>query len=82
VSAVRVDRDKDVPLIVIDRPEAANALSLEVLEELEAVIDQLEGDRGTRCVVLTRGRRPYLFRGRRYRSDARPVSRRRPSLRW
>ena len=53
MSAVRVERDGPVPLLVIDRQEAANALSLEVLDGLEAALDQLEGDRRTRCFVVT-----------------------------
>jgi isohexenylglutaconyl-CoA hydratase len=38
--------------VTINRPEARNALSDAVVEELEAVIDAIEGERGIRTVVL------------------------------
>jgi enoyl-CoA hydratase len=53
VSAVRVERHRDVAILVIDRVASANALNLEVLDRLETALDELENERGTRCVVVT-----------------------------
>ena len=42
-----------VLLIRLHRPDALNALSTALLEELSAALDSAESDEGVRCVVLT-----------------------------
>lgn len=44
--------ENNVAYVVIDRPQALNALNTVVLEELEEILEQMERDR-PRCVVLT-----------------------------
>jgi isohexenylglutaconyl-CoA hydratase len=38
--------------VTLNRPDARNAMTLELVEELEAVFEAVEGDRGVRTVVL------------------------------
>ena len=45
-------RDGHVALLRIDRPEARNALSPEVMEELASGLEQLDPDPEVRCVVV------------------------------
>lgn len=53
-SAVITTRlDKGIILVTLNRPGRANALSLQMLKELERVIDECKYDRSIRCVVLT-----------------------------
>ena len=49
---IRVEIRDHVGLITIDRPEALNALSEELMRELSDAIDQLDADPGIGCVVL------------------------------
>jgi enoyl-CoA hydratase len=42
-----------VALVTIQRPEALNALSFAVLEELATALELLDGDEDCRCIVLT-----------------------------
>ncbi|HVD02370.1 MAG TPA: enoyl-CoA hydratase-related protein [Candidatus Dormibacteraeota bacterium] len=52
---VRLDREGPVPVLVVDRPEAANALDLAVLDLIETALADLEADATCRCVVVTGG---------------------------
>jgi enoyl-CoA hydratase/carnithine racemase len=45
-------RDGNVALLRIDRPEARNALSPEVMEELASELERLDPDPEVRCVVI------------------------------
>lgn len=49
-----------VALVTIDRPDALNALNLDLLEELVAVLETLDADEGCRAIVLT-GSGPRAF---------------------
>jgi enoyl-CoA hydratase/carnithine racemase len=49
---VRRTDDHGVTMLLLDRPQARNALSLALLEELDAHLDALDGDAGCRVVVL------------------------------
>ncbi len=42
-----------VALVTIDRPEALNALSFDLLDELASALESLDADRGARAVVIT-----------------------------
>src|SRR4029078_10438682 len=42
-----------VPLVTIDRPEALNALSFDLLDQLAAELERLDADDACRAIVLT-----------------------------
>lgn len=42
-----------IGLITLSRPEAANAMSVQLLHELSATLDQINGDPAVRVVLLT-----------------------------
>ncbi|CAN5311530.1 enoyl-CoA hydratase [soil metagenome] len=48
-----VEEADGVALVRLNRPEALNALNGELLGELAALLDRLDGDPACRCVVLT-----------------------------
>jgi enoyl-CoA hydratase len=49
-----------VALVTIDRPEALNALSFDLLDELAAALESLDADRDVHAIVLTgSGRRAF-----------------------
>lgn len=51
---VCVSNDEDgIATITLNRPEAANALSLQLLYELQAAMDGIKYDRSIRCVIIT-----------------------------
>jgi enoyl-CoA hydratase/carnithine racemase len=49
---LRVEADRGVVRVTLDRPERRNALSLELLERLGAALDDVAADRTARAVVL------------------------------
>jgi enoyl-CoA hydratase/carnithine racemase len=49
---VEVTREGHVALLRLNRPEARNALSPEVMETLAAELEQLDPDPGVRCAVI------------------------------
>ncbi|MDQ6692453.1 MAG: enoyl-CoA hydratase-related protein [Candidatus Dormibacteraeota bacterium] len=49
---MRLELDKQAAMIVIDRPDAANALNLDVLDGVESALDELESNPACRCVVV------------------------------
>ena len=53
-SAVQVERSVEghVALCRLDRPEARNALSPEVMEELASAVEAFDADDGVRCIVI------------------------------
>ncbi|MBI1321364.1 MAG: enoyl-CoA hydratase/isomerase family protein [Candidatus Hydrogenedens sp.] len=51
-SALLLDQQGSRLYVTINRPEARNALSNEVVDELSAVIDAIADDRGIRTVIL------------------------------
>jgi enoyl-CoA hydratase/carnithine racemase len=50
--SLRVERSGAATTVVLDRPERRNALSLELMQELTAVLRELGGDREVRAIVL------------------------------
>ncbi|MFJ5877145.1 enoyl-CoA hydratase [Streptomyces sp. NPDC093088] len=50
---ILVERKDRVALVTLNRPEALNALSLRVMEEVVAAFEELDRDPGVGCVVLT-----------------------------
>ncbi len=53
MGVVRVEREGGVATVVLDRPEALNALNQEVLEELDSAFKDLALDPTLRVVILT-----------------------------
>ena len=49
---VESSRDGHVALLRLNRPEARNALSPELMEELAAELERLDPDPEVRCVVI------------------------------
>jgi enoyl-CoA hydratase/carnithine racemase len=49
---VKTSVEKDVALLRIDRPEARNALSPEVMDELSAALARFDVDPDARCIVI------------------------------
>jgi enoyl-CoA hydratase len=50
---VDLERQGPVGIITLNRPEALNALSLEMLDQLDAALDVVEGDAELRAVIIT-----------------------------
>ncbi len=51
-------RDDGIAVVTLDRPQRLNAISGQVLVELEKVVDEIEADDGVRVFLLTGGPRP------------------------
>jgi enoyl-CoA hydratase/carnithine racemase len=49
---VRVERSEAVGIVKLDRPEARNALSPQLMSELAAAVDELDGAEDVRCLVI------------------------------
>ena len=62
VGFVRVERNGDVAVVALDRPEKRNALSLALMNELRERIVELGADAGVRAVIL-RGEGPAFSAG-------------------
>ena len=52
-NTVLLERQDNIAIVTIDRPEALNALNSTVIAELEQVVTALESDRDVRCMILT-----------------------------
>ena len=51
---VRLDRVReDIAVITLDRPERLNAITFEMVDDLHAVLEDIEGDNSCRVVILT-----------------------------
>jgi enoyl-CoA hydratase / 3-hydroxyacyl-CoA dehydrogenase len=62
LSYVRVQREGPVAWVLLDRPEAMNALSSEMFDQLEETFAALESEHGVRVVVLA-GSSPVFAAG-------------------
>jgi enoyl-CoA hydratase/carnithine racemase len=51
-AAVKVEQDGAVGIVTLDRPEARNALSPQLMQELAEAIDAFDGDEAVNCIVL------------------------------
>jgi enoyl-CoA hydratase len=56
---IQLRRDGDVATVTLDRPDALNAITTEMLAELNDVFDELAGDPTLRVVVLTGAGRAF-----------------------
>jgi len=52
VSLVEAERDGAVAVVLLNRPEALNALSDELMDELVSTLEELDRDRSVRAIVL------------------------------
>jgi enoyl-CoA hydratase len=53
VNTVKITRDAPIAVVQLDRPEVLNALSEELMDELVASLETLDGEPDIRCIVLT-----------------------------
>jgi enoyl-CoA hydratase len=53
MSTINVIREAPVATVQLNRPEALNALSEELMDELVASLEQLDDDPEIRCIILT-----------------------------
>jgi enoyl-CoA hydratase len=56
---IRVEQRERVGLVTIDRPQALNALSLQVMQELTDALAVLDGQARTGCIVITGSERAF-----------------------
>ncbi len=61
-TSVLIERRPPVALLTLNRPEKYNALSIELLQRLEAVVRELGEDRSVRAVII-RGATKYFSTG-------------------
>jgi enoyl-CoA hydratase len=59
VSLVVVERDGAVGVVLLNRPEALNALSSALMDALVDALEQLDRDAGVRCIVLGGNERAF-----------------------
>ena len=52
MSIVEVERDGAIAVVLLNRPEALNALSGEVMDALVSELEELDADAAIRCIVL------------------------------
>ena len=57
---IRYEKQEQIAIVTIDRPEALNALNGAVITELELVVAALENDRDVRCMILTGEGRSFV----------------------
>ena len=57
---IRYEKQDQIALVTIDRPEALNALNSAVITELEQVMADLEADREIRAMILTGQGRSFV----------------------
>ncbi|GAA3326605.1 hypothetical protein GCM10020331_063190 [Ectobacillus funiculus] len=50
-----------IATITLNRPQQANALSISLLEELQAALGQVKEERKNSCCYYNRGRREGIF---------------------
>jgi enoyl-CoA hydratase/carnithine racemase len=51
-AAIKVDQDGAVGIVTLDRPEARNALSPQLMHELAGAVDAFDADKAVNCIVL------------------------------
>ena len=57
---IRYEKQDQIAIVTIDRPEALNALNSTVIAELEQVVTELENDGTVRCMILTGEGRSFV----------------------
>ncbi|MGH3042644.1 MAG: enoyl-CoA hydratase-related protein [Gaiellaceae bacterium] len=59
MSVVLVEREEPIAVVLLNRPEALNALNDEVMMELVAALEALDADEEIRCIVLGGSERAF-----------------------
>jgi enoyl-CoA hydratase len=59
VSLVEVERDDPIAVVLLNRPDALNALSDELMDELVTALVELDRDPAVRCIVLGGSERAF-----------------------
>jgi enoyl-CoA hydratase len=59
VSLVQVERDDPIAVVLLNRPDALNALSDELMDELVTALGELDRDPAVRCIVLGGSERAF-----------------------
>jgi enoyl-CoA hydratase len=59
VSAVLVEREAPIAVVLLNRPEALNALDDALMGELVEALEELDGDDAVRCIVLGGSERAF-----------------------
>ena len=57
---IRYEKDGNIGILTIDRPEALNALNSTVIGELYQVIDEVENDSTLGCLIITGEGRSFV----------------------
>ncbi len=52
MSTAEVERDGAIAVVLLNRPEALNALSGELMDALVSALEELDADKAVRCIVL------------------------------
>ena len=69
MAVLRIERDGELATVVLNRPEALNALSNELCDAMVHAFRELAEDDGVRAVILTGEGADELFAGYRYYRD-------------
>jgi enoyl-CoA hydratase len=56
---VEVERDADIAVVLLNRPQQLNALSDELMDELVSALQELDRDEAIRCIVLGGNERAF-----------------------
>ena len=59
MSLVAVERDEQVAVVTMNRPERLNALSDELMDGVVEALEELDRDEGVRCIVLAGGEKAF-----------------------
>ena len=59
MSLVELERDGEIAVVLFNRPEALNALSDELMDELVSALEELDRDRAVRAIVLGGSERAF-----------------------
>ena len=57
---IHYEKQDNIAIVTINRPEALNALNSTVITNLEQVVTTLENDRDIRCMILTGAGRSFV----------------------
>jgi len=79
-NTINVTKEEQITTIVLSRPEKLNALSPEMIDELDSVIPLIEKDKDTRAVVITGSGKAFSAGGD-IELDLIPVSKMNP-MQW
>ena len=52
---LKIEKEADIAVLTISRPEALNALNSETIEELDKALTEIEADDSVKVLILTGG---------------------------